>query len=256
MQKGLLFRLLKIDAQNSFVQRDKSFMATKTGAKNKPIKRGKLQASTVPVKKPAKASGAALTAPEKTRSNGSEQSINRILDATMEAISRQGVRNVSMSDVCRFAGVARGTLYRYFPSKEVLLESLGQRTRQQTEDGIRAAAANTDSGEEALVAVINFLTGFAGDSKAAAMLEVEPLFFMDFLRRHMPHYADVVADSLKDYFDELESRLGYKIDRLQCAELLLRLQTSYIFLPDPEPGEHLLETVLSALNRVAQRSPK
>jgi AcrR family transcriptional regulator len=198
--------------------------------------------------------GAADLAVTKTRSTGSEQSINRILDATMEAVSRQGVRNVSMSDVCRFAGVARGTLYRYFPSKEILLESLGQRTRQQTEDGIREAAANAASGQEALVAVIDFLTGFAGDSKAASMLEVEPLFFVDFLRRHLPHYARVVADSVSVYFDELESQLGYKIDRVLCAELLLRLQTSYIFLPDAESREHLLETVLSELSRVARRA--
>ena len=200
------------------------------------------------------AKGAADLAATKSRSTGSEQSINRILDATMEAVSRQGVRNVSMSDVCRFAGVARGTLYRYFPSKEIPLESLGQRTRQQTEDGIREAAANAASGQEALVAVIDFLTGFAGDSKAASMLEVEPLFFVDFLRRHLPHYAEVVAESVGVYFDELEGQLGYKIDRVLCAELLLRLQTSYIFLPDTQSREHLLETVLSALSQVAQRA--
>lgn len=231
-------------------------MAARAGAKKKPKQRGKLHSATAPVNRNVGVAGVSHVAPEKTRSNGSEQSINRILDATMEAISRQGVRNVSMSDVCRFAGVARGTLYRYFPSKEILLESLGQRTRQQTEDGIRAAAASAHSGEEALVAVINFLTAFAGDSKAASMLEVEPQFFMDFLRRHMPHYAEVVAESLADYFAELEKQLGYSIDRVLCAELLLRLQTSYIFLPDSEPREHLLETVLSALNRVAQGSRK
>ena len=169
----------------------------------------------------------------------------------MEAVSRQGVRNVSMSDVCRIAGVARGTLYRYFPSKEILLESLGQRTRQQTEDGIREAATSAATGEEALVAVIEFLTRFAGDSKAPSMLEVEPLFFLGFLRRHLPHYAVVVADSAAMYFDELESDLGHKIDRVLFAELLLRLQTSYIFLPDDQPREHLLENVLSTLNTIA-----
>jgi AcrR family transcriptional regulator len=234
-------------------------MGTSTRAKNKATVKEELHTAKVTAQKTAgtpvktvAAAGNGGSADKKTRSSGSEQSINRILDATMEAISRQGVRNVSMSDVCRFAGVARGTLYRYFPSKEILLEALGQRTRQQTEDGIRAAAANASSGEEALVGVIDFLTGFAGDSKAASMLEVEPLFFVDFLRRHLPHYAEVVAESISVYFDQLEIDLGYKIDRVLCAELLLRLQTSYIFLPDTQTREHLLETVLTALNRVAK----
>jgi len=202
-----------------------------------------------------KAGLATKVAPEpktKGRSTGSEQSITRILDATMEAMSRQGVRNVSMSDVCRIAGVARGTLYRYFPSKEVLLESLGQRTRQQTEDGIREAVASATTGEEALVAVIEFLTRFAVDSRAASMLEVEPMFFVGFLRRHLRHYAEVVADSAAIYFEELESELGHKVDRVLFAEMLLRLQTSYVFLPDTEPREHLLGSVISTFNTIAR----
>lgn len=189
----------------------------------------------------------------KSRSSGSEQSITRILDATMEAASRQGLSSLSMSDVCRVAGVARGTLYRYFPSKEVLLESLGQRTRQQTALGIQQAAAAAETGSDALLAIINFLKEFAEVSKSKEMLEIEPLFFIDFLRRHHDYYAEVIAEALAGLYDEMDQSLGYTVDRKLCSELIVRLQTSYIFLPDSRSSEFLAEMIVTALGALTAR---
>ncbi|MFA5495951.1 MAG: helix-turn-helix domain-containing protein [Porticoccaceae bacterium] len=184
---------------------------------------------------------------KKTRSTGSEQSITRILDAAMESASRQGLHNLSMSDVCRIAGVARGTLYRYFPSKEVLLESLGQRTRYQTETGIREAAAGATTGSERLRAVVNFLIKITNDTKARDILEVEPLFFMEFLRRNMPNYGALISDVLGPFYDEIELAIGHKIDRKLVSEMILRLQISYIFLPDDQPAEVVLQRIFAAI---------
>lgn len=184
---------------------------------------------------------------KKTRSTGSEQSITRILDAVMESASRQGLHNLSMSDVCRIAGVARGTLYRYFPSKAALLESLGQRTRYQTETGIREAAASATTGSDRLRAVINFLIKMTSDNKAQDILEVEPLFFMEFLRRNMPNYSALMVEVLSTFYDEIEQALGHKIDRKLVSEMILRLQISYIFLPDAQPAEAVLQRVFAAI---------
>ena len=184
---------------------------------------------------------------EAPRSSAAEQSINRILDATLESVTRQGLRHLSMSDVCRRAGVARGTLYRYFPSKEALLEALGQRTRQRTEAGIREAAAACEGGREKLLAVTRFLTDFADETRARPILETEPLFFMDFLRRHLIYYSAVIAEVLEPFFAEFSKLAGYELDRKLSAELILRLQISYIFLPDSQPRENLLEAVMTSL---------
>lgn len=53
---------------------------------------------------------------------------DRLLDATEELLARNGVGRTSMADVARVAGVARGTLYRYFDSKEALLDGVTERT--------------------------------------------------------------------------------------------------------------------------------
>lgn len=46
-----------------------------------------------------------------------------ILDAAVRAFSRQGYHNCTVAQVAREAGVADGTIYLYFPSKEDLLVS-------------------------------------------------------------------------------------------------------------------------------------
>ncbi|MBH0778437.1 TetR/AcrR family transcriptional regulator [Nocardia bovistercoris] len=52
----------------------------------------------------------------------------RLLDATEEVVRKVTLAKLSMADVARAAGVARGTLYRYFESREVLLDAALTRT--------------------------------------------------------------------------------------------------------------------------------
>ncbi|SHN39322.1 TetR/AcrR family transcriptional regulator [Cryptosporangium aurantiacum] len=52
---------------------------------------------------------------------------DRLLDATDRLVQQIGAGKTSMADVARGAGVSRGTLYRYFESREVLLDALSNR---------------------------------------------------------------------------------------------------------------------------------
>jgi len=74
---------------------------------------------------------------------------NRILDAAENLGSQQGLDQVQVSEVARDAGVALGTVYRYFPSKAWLFTTLLQtrvksmmtvRTLRQTGDPITSIA--------------------------------------------------------------------------------------------------------------------
>lgn len=183
----------------------------------------------------------------KTRSSGPEQSINRILDATMDATSRQGLRGLSMSNICREAGVARGTLYRYFPTKEVLLESLGQRTRDRMEHGLKSAVASAKTGTECLAKVVEFMADFSVEAKTDNILAVEPQFFVDFLRRNNKHYTAVLTQVLSPFFDEIEESVGGPIDRQMIADLILRLNTSFAFVPSEKPRDQLMAEIAAMI---------
>lgn len=167
----------------------------------------------------------------RTRSSGPEQSINRILDATLDATSRHGLRSLSLSNICRVAGVARGTLYRYFQTKEDLLASLGQRTRERFAVGMRERVMPARSGSECLLATLDFLVEYSEVTQLQRLLEVEPQWILDFLQHNLGYFARVMAKAMVVFFDELEASLGMPVDRVICSEIILRLNASYALMP-------------------------
>jgi TetR/AcrR family transcriptional repressor of mexCD-oprJ operon len=72
----------------------------------------------------------------------SDRTVAVILDAASHVLASRGEAG-SMSDVALAAGVGRSTLYRYFPTREALLEELARTAL--AEAGERLAAAKLDS---------------------------------------------------------------------------------------------------------------
>jgi len=66
----------------------------------------------------------------------SDEKARQILDGAREVFRRDGYDGASMNDVARAAGVSKGTLYAYWPSKEQLFIALVRHDkRQQAERG-------------------------------------------------------------------------------------------------------------------------
>jgi AcrR family transcriptional regulator len=90
-----------------------------------------------------------------------------ILDAAADLLA-QGGEPPSMNDVAAAAGVARATLYRYFPTRERLLQALMAAAIDAT--AVRLAAADLDAVPvaEGIARVARVVA--AGDSKYAALV--------------------------------------------------------------------------------------
>ena len=64
---------------------------------------------------------------------------DRILDAARRLVVRAGARKLSLSDVATLAGVSRPTIYRYFVSKEDLINALGAHERRRFDAAMERA---------------------------------------------------------------------------------------------------------------------
>src|SRR5215510_6965760 len=95
----------------------------------------------------------------------------RILAATLEVLGRAGPRRLSLSDVAAAAGVSRPTLYRWFPSKEALLEAFGAYEQAKFDAGIAAVIAGLAKTDR-LEAVLRFIVDFQQSSSLSRMVEV------------------------------------------------------------------------------------
>ena len=191
-------------------------------------------------------------APDRLRSSGPHESVERILDAVLEAISRRGARKFSMTDVSDAAGLSRGTLYRYFPTKELLLEAVFERGARRVEQEMQAAIAAAPGVEDRVRVVSEFRPGALDRELGARLMEAEPGFVLQFLARHLPHHRAVIEAALAPVFERAERR-GARIDRTRIADLVVRTKMSLYLLPADDPSYNpattlgeLLDAMLAA----------
>src|SRR5215510_11425914 len=91
----------------------------------------------------------------------------RILTAAERIFARHGFFAAKVSDVAKEAGVADGTIYLYFKSKDDLLISLFERRMQQVNDMLRGAVAKVKSPREQLRAFVTAYLQLVADEPAA-----------------------------------------------------------------------------------------
>lgn len=56
---------------------------------------------------------------------------NLILDSLQKLLESRGLPTISVSDIAEEAGIAKGSIYYYFPSKDAILEALVERNYEQ-----------------------------------------------------------------------------------------------------------------------------
>lgn len=56
---------------------------------------------------------------------------DRILDALHQLLEERNIQSISVSDIAQKAGIGKGSIYYYFPSKEAILDALIERNYEQ-----------------------------------------------------------------------------------------------------------------------------
>ncbi len=82
-----------------------------------------------------------------------------IIDAAFDLFRHYGYRRTSMEDIARAAGVAKGTLYLYFASKEELFEAIARMLAARMLTAIQEAIACDQPLEELFLGVLDAKLG-------------------------------------------------------------------------------------------------
>jgi AcrR family transcriptional regulator len=109
----------------------------------------------------------------------------RILAATFVVLARSGRKRLMLSEVAAEAKVSRPTLYRYFPSKEALLDAFGLYEQDNFDAGISSAMAGL-RGRERLDAALQFVVDFQRTYSLGFLVDTEPEHVLTQMKRVMP----------------------------------------------------------------------
>jgi AcrR family transcriptional regulator len=161
-----------------------------------------------------------------------DRSVEKIMAGTMKALTRQGAQKLSVSDICAASGVARGTFYRYFTSKEEALATLGSHLQDGLAEALATAIeANPDPAARLQVVLDAIVAYRAAEADFARMLEVAPEFTLEFLRDTYPKLVDSVTDALGPAIDESPLTTSGTLTNHQFGDLFMRSVMSVLFLP-------------------------
>jgi AcrR family transcriptional regulator len=158
----------------------------------------------------------------------------RILRATLRLLGRRGVKRLGMQEVSEAAGVSRGTLYRYFPSKDQLLQSVAVFDEHSFAEGLAAALAARADPADRMRAFVAFAFDYIRTHPARALFETEPGFVLGYLLVHLPKLEAALLDQLGDAFDSVPSVATGALSREQLVDVVVRLFASSFIIPEAD----------------------
>lgn len=168
------------------------------------------------------------------RQSGSPQAelADRILDAARQLVLGMGARKLSLSDVAIRAGVSRPTIYRYFASKEDLIDALGTQERRRFNAALERAMTGV-TGVERLEAAVDVIATFVEDQPPGRQLDLEPGFAYQQMARALPMITEGLVGVLRQC--AREGGFGAGAAASDLAGAIARTALSHYIFPDSDP---------------------
>jgi TetR/AcrR family fatty acid metabolism transcriptional regulator len=178
----------------------------------------------------------------------------RILVAAERIFARHGFFAARVSEIAREAGVADGTIYLYFKSKDDLLISLFENRMKQVNEKLRLAIADRPPAEQLRAFIRTYLQLVSEEPTAAEVLTIELRQSSKFMKEYdNPQFADflrmlggIIADGqARGELDpaipsHIAARMIFGIvDELALAWVLAKQPlrgASSAAIPGPAPG--------------------
>jgi AcrR family transcriptional regulator len=165
-----------------------------------------------------------------------------IVAAARQTIAERRGRKLSLSAVAARAGVSRPTLYRWFPTRDDLLEAVAAAEQQDFYAGMRTVIDAHRTPARRLDAALRYLVLYLDGSQGADLIGVDLEFVVMGFRRILPAQVEMLAAVLGDSLSQVPTVRSGALTCSQAAEMLLRLAFSHYLVPHAD-SEELLESI-------------
>ncbi|MFA5493131.1 MAG: TetR/AcrR family transcriptional regulator [Porticoccaceae bacterium] len=158
-----------------------------------------------------------------------DATMRRILAVTLARIIQQGESGISMTDISREVGVSRPTIYRYFPTREALLEGAFGLLLEDFEAGMRAAIERRPAPEQRLEVIADFLESRLLDG-GVQLFQLEPKLIIDLIMGSKDKLRTMTEFAYGPLFDMADGINEHKVDRDMVADVILLFFSSLSLL--------------------------
>lgn len=183
------------------------------------------------------------------------------LDAAAEVVSRRGLAAATMSEIAEEAGIARATLYKYFPDVESIMIAWHERQVAHHLSQLEHARDHAEEGRRLEVVLETYALNQRerGSSDLAPMLHPQPgrerAARGDHLARAHQHLAELVAELISER--ARNGTLRGDIPAAELASYCLNALAAAESLPSAAAVRRLCAVVLAGMQppNTAQEPP-
>jgi len=167
---------------------------------------------------------------QSSKSTKTQQTLNKILDAALDAYQRKGIASTNLDEVARVAKIGRTTLYRYVANRDDLLNQVLQRDAEEVNEELKVLLRYHDNLGAAIVdTFIHNVRGRKARPINKLLFGDERHLLIDRIVLNPENFLNTAKENLTLHFEVEQKkgniREGVSLDMI--AELLTRLTISY-----------------------------
>ncbi len=175
---------------------------------------------------------------------------NRILDALETLLDTKSIQKISVSEIAQAAGIGKGSIYYYFPSKDAIFDALVERNYEEPLETAKSLRTQTNVSPFTRMAMIfqacrdssaKFLSGPSSASNA----QDKSYLHQKYLNHLIMELKPVLADIIKQGIDCGDIRFSYPaaLAEIVLIVLVVKLDNTLV----PSTPEQIEETILGMI---------
>ena len=187
---------------------------------------------------------------------------DRILDALQELLENQKLQSISVSEIAHTAGIGKGSIYYYFPSKDAIFEALVERSYEKPLRTAKALSSQTEISPFTRMAMIfqacrNSSAEFvrSGDSEGAGAQEkafIHQKYINHIITELKPVLAEIIQQGIASediHFDDAEALA-------EIVLIVLTVKMDDTLVPSTrEQSERTIRALISLLEKGTENPP-
>ena len=187
---------------------------------------------------------------------------DRILDALQELLENQKMQTISVSEIAQTAGIGKGSIYYYFPSKDAILEALVERNYEKPLRTAKALAYQTDISSFTRMAMIfqacrNSSTEFVkSEDSAGSGAQEKALLHQKYINHIITELKPVLAEIIRQGITAGEIHFEDSAALAEIVLIVLTVKMDNTLVPsDKEEIEDTISALISLLEKGTENPP-
>lgn len=182
---------------------------------------------------------------------------NQILDALQTLLAKKDLQTISVSEIAQTAGIGKGSIYYYFPSKSAILEALIERNYQPSVRTARRLARQPEVSPFTRMAQIfqacrDSSRNFLSQDNQVSQLDERELSFLHqkYLKHLITELKPDLTEIIRQGIEKGEIHFDYPAALSEIVLIVLTIKLDNTLLPSSkEEIEETIQGLISLLEK-------